>query len=134
MINYYNILGLKNFNTKNIDKLYEKKLDKFRNLPFYTEKNKKDIYIIKEAYYVLNQPALKDIFDESLRKISMNEKMTKLSNINRKSIRDNDNNIICSRNFDVISTKNLNEKMNFDREEDLIKPNVNVKSRGKNNF
>lgn len=128
MINYYSILGLKNFNTKNIDKSYNKKLNKFKNLPFYTEKNKNDIYFIKEAYYVLNEPSLKDIFDETLRKISLKEKIKKLSNINKINSRDNENNTIYSRNFDVV-TRNENDKINFEKEEKLKKPYINIKPR-----
>lgn len=134
MNDYYSILGLKKFNLENIDKNYNEKLSKFKHLPFYSNKDKKTIFSIKEAYYVLTNKELKEAYDSKIKIKTLENKMNKINKISKTKLRENDNKSICSRNFDIIVNKNLNEKFNYDREEKLIKPNVQVNSRGKKNI
>lgn len=131
---YYGILGLKNLNIENIDKNYIEKLNKFKHLPFYSNKDKKTIHLIKEAYYVLTNKELKDAYDSKLKIKTLENKINKINSVSRTKLRENNNKSICSRNFDIITNKNLNEKFNYDREEKLIKPNVQINSRGKKNI
>ena len=114
MINYYKILELKNFDSTNLEKLYKNNLKKYINLPFYSIKIKKDINMLKEAFYVLSNTDLKEIYNNNLKKYI---KISKGNNLERNVIRNNCNKSICTRNFENFN----HETINIEKELELKK-------------
>ena len=102
MKDYYKILGLKRFDTSNLDNVFKNNLNKYKNLPFYSEKVKKEIFSIKEAHYVLSNRSLVEIYNSKLKE---NNKYNLVENLSRSDLRDNRNNIIYSRNFAIKQKK-----------------------------
>lgn len=105
MKDYYKILGLKRFEISNLNTNLKKNLDKYKNLPFYSEKIKQEIFSIKEAYYVLSNKNLVKIYNSKLKK---KDKYDVSENLSRSDLRDNRNNIIYSRNFAIKLKKDKN--------------------------
>ena len=124
MKDYYKILNIDiNDNIENIKKSYKIKISQFNNLPFFTKKMIGDIKEIKEAYYVLKNKNLKDIYnkknnkghnlfsinnDKSHNFFSLNNdkehnffSINKFSLNNENKMIDSDNTKICERMFSL---------------------------------
>ena len=123
MENYYKILGLKNYDTKNLVEFYKNSVKKYKNLPFYSEKIKNEIMLLKEAYYVLSTESLKEVYDKSLKK-----SLKKNYNQDRDILRNNYNNFICSRNFVSFNKTNIN----IEKELELKKSKLIVNKKNRN--
>jgi DnaJ-class molecular chaperone len=99
MKNYYNILdiNINNSSIENIKRAYKIKISQFNNLPFFTNKMTQDIKDIKEAYYVLKNNKLKQVYDMKRTKDNKITTVNKFSNENKYI----DNTKICERMFSL---------------------------------
>mgnify|MGYP004548219061 CR=1 FL=1 len=123
MQNYYKILELENFNKTNLEESYKNSLKKYKYLPFYSNKNKDEIKLIKESYYVLTNDKLNIIYDQKLKK-----SLKKNYNLERDVLRNNYNNTLCNRNF-----KSYNKSaINIDKELELKKSKLNIYKKNNN--
>ena len=124
MINYYKILSLEDFSNLSLEEAYKKCIKKYKNLPFYSEKIKQEIKTIKEAYYVLSTENLKNAFDKKLKKDLEKNKI----DVDRDVLRNNYNDIICSRTF-VPYNKSV---INLEKELELKKSKLNINKKNSN--
>lgn len=125
MIDYYKILGLKRFDITNLESQFKIKLDKYKNLPFYSKKIKKEIFELKEAYYVLTNNELLNIYNVKLKR---DNKYINSQNLSRSDLRNNRNKLICSRNFSI----KIQQKKDIENEQKLKKIKININKKNGN--
>lgn len=125
MIDYYKILNLKRFDLKNLQVQFKVKINNYRNLPFYSKKIKKELQLLKEAYYVLSNIELVKIYNLKLKK---DNKFSNSQKLSRDDLRNNKNKMICSRNFAI----KLKKEKNIENEEKLKKIKININKKNEN--
>jgi DnaJ-class molecular chaperone len=118
MINYYQILDAKKSNSKeDILKKYNKKIIKYKNLPFLNSEQKEEVHNLKVALHILSNLELKDLYDNYIENIDnlqsknsdndMHDKYTSLKKIETKD-KDKNNQYLTDRLFSIKVNKNLN--------------------------
>jgi DnaJ-class molecular chaperone len=121
MINYYQILDVKKSdNLDKITKKYNKKIMKFKNLPFLSSEQKDQVRNLKIALYILSNNELKKLYDNYLDSLTItkvesevediqNYNMTdKYVSLNKKDMKDKDNKYLTDRLFSIKVNQNLN--------------------------
>jgi DnaJ-class molecular chaperone len=92
MINYYQILDAKKTNNKDIIlKKYNKKILKYKNLPFLNSEQREEVRNLKVALYILSNMELKMLYDNYLDIQNNKVKSSDINNIQNLEINQNDN-------------------------------------------
>jgi DnaJ-class molecular chaperone len=121
MINYYQILDVKKTDDRDyIIKKYNKKILKYKNLPFLSSEQKEDVKNLKTALYILSNEELKILYDNYLKALKKQEKELDSDNLNdnlgdkyvslkKKELKDKDNKYLSDRLFSIT----INQSDNF---------------------
>jgi DnaJ-class molecular chaperone len=119
MVNYYQILDAKKTNNRDIIlKKYNKKILKYKNLPFLNSEQREEVRNLKVALYILSNMELKMLYDNYLdiqnNKVEINDqtdnihdKYTSLKKLETKD-KDKNNEYLTDRLFSIKVNQNLN--------------------------
>jgi DnaJ-class molecular chaperone len=119
MVNYYQILDAKKTNNRDIIlKKYNKKILKYKNLPFLNSEQREEVRNLKVALYILSNMELKMLYDNYLdiqnNKVDINDqtdnihdKYTSLKKLETKD-KDKNNEYLTDRLFSIKVNQNLN--------------------------
>ena len=123
MINYYKILDVKKTDDEDyIIKKYNKKILKYKNLPFLNSEQKEEVKNLKTALYILSNEELKILYDNYLRNEKDNLKnnnnndenkideniTNKYNNLKKNELKDKDNKYLSDRLFSITVNKSSN--------------------------
>jgi DnaJ-class molecular chaperone len=118
MINYYQILDVKKTDDQEyINKKYNKKILKYKNLPFLNSEQKEDVKNLKIAVYILTNEELKNLYDNYLKSLKINndDKSDNFDNfsdkyvsLKKKELKDVDNKYLSDRLFSIPINQNSN--------------------------
>ena len=113
MINYYQILDVKKNNNKDeILKKYNKKILKYKNLPFLNSEQKEEVRNLKVALYILSNDELKDLYDNYMLSLKVIENDMHDKYVSLKKLENNDkdkhNQYLTDRLFSIKVNQNLN--------------------------